>query len=119
MTNCVFCDIISGNAPTDLIYEDEDLLVIRDTHPVAPLHVLVIPRKHIPSLNQLQPEDTALASRLLLAVPRIAHQLLGNDPSYRTVINTGADAGQTVFHLHVHILSGHPYISHLLTQGLR
>jgi len=119
MSECVFCNILSGTAPSDLLYEDEDLIVIRDIRPLAPLHVLVIPRKHIPSLNQLQPEDAALASRLLLAVPRIARQLLGNDPAYRTFINTGTDAGQTVFHLHVHIISGHPYISHPLTQGLR
>jgi len=118
MTSCVFCDIISGSAPSDQLYADEELLVIQDIHPVAPVHVLVIPRKHIPSLNHLQPEDQALASRLLLTVPRIAHQLLGDDAAYRTIINTGAAAGQTVFHLHVHIISGRPFINHLLTRGL-
>ncbi len=119
MTNCIFCDIIAGTAPSDLLYEDEDLVVIHDIHPVAPVHLLIIPRKHITSLNELQPQDASLAARLLLTVPRIARQLLGDNAAYRTVINTGADAGQTVFHLHVHIISGRAFISHLFTRGLR
>ena len=119
MTDCVFCNIIAGTAPADLLYEDEDVIVIRDIHPVAPVHLLIIPRKHINSLNELQPEDAGLASRLLLIVPTIARQVLGIDAAFRTVINTGADAGQTVFHLHVHIISGRPFVSHLFTRGLR
>ncbi len=119
MTDCVFCNIITGTAPADLLYEDDDLIVIRDIRPVAPVHLLVIPRKHITSLNELQPEDANLAAHLLLTVPRIAHQLLGDDAAFRTVINTGADAGQTVFHLHVHIIAGRPFIGHLFTRGLR
>ena len=118
MTNCVFCDIVAGTSPSTLLYEDEDLVVIRDIHPVAPLHVLIIPRRHFASLNELQPEDAGLAARLLLTVPRIARQFLGDDAAYRTVINTGASAGQTVFHLHVHIISGRPFVSHLFTRGL-
>ncbi|HNR01880.1 MAG TPA: HIT domain-containing protein [Anaerolineaceae bacterium] len=119
MSECVFCRILSGTEPSAQLYEDEDMIVIRDIRPVAPLHVLIIPRKHISSLNELQPEDAALAGRLLLAVPRIARQLLGNNAAYRTIINTGAEAGQTVFHLHVHIISGRPYIGQLITRGLR
>lgn len=119
MTNCIFCNIIAGTSPSDLLYEDGDLVVIRDIHPVAPLHLLVIPRRHIPSLNELQPQDADLTARLLLAVPRIARELLGDEAAYRTVINTGADAGQTVFHLHLHIISGRPFVSHLFTRGLR
>lgn len=119
MSDCVFCNIIAGNAPSDLLYEDEDMIVIQDIHPVAPVHLLIIPRKHISSLNQLQPEDDALASRLLLAIPRIARQMIGEDAAYRTVINTGSAAGQTVFHLHIHIIAGQPFVSHLFTRGLR
>jgi histidine triad (HIT) family protein len=119
MTDCVFCNIIAGTAPADLLYEDDDVIVIRDIYPVAPVHLLVIPRKHITSLNELQADDAGLASRLLLTVPRIARQVLGTNAAFRTVINTGADAGQSVFHLHVHIIAGRPFVSHLFTRGLR
>jgi histidine triad (HIT) family protein len=119
MTDCVFCNILNKTAPADLIYEDSEVIVIRDIRPVAPVHLLVIPRRHIPSLNSLQPEDDALLSRMMFTVQKVARQFIGEDPAYRTVINTGADAGQTVFHLHVHIISGRPFISGLFTRGLR
>lgn len=119
MPDCVFCNIINKISPADLVYEDGDMIVIRDIRPVAPVHLLVIPRKHISSLNSLEFEDAELAGRLLLTVQKIARQLIGPEPAYRTVINTGADAGQTVFHLHVHIIAGRPFFSGLITRGLR
>jgi len=119
MTDCVFCAIINKTAPADLVYEDGDVVVIRDIRPVAPVHLLVIPRKHIPSLDALQAEDAELTSRLLFTVQKIARQIIGEEPAYRTIINTGSAAGQTVFHLHIHIIAGRPFVSGLFTRGLR
>ena len=118
MSDCVFCKILTGTAPSTMLYSDEDLIVIHDIHPIAQVHLLVIPRKHISSLNELQPEDAQLASHLLLTVPRIARQVMGPEASFRTIINTGTDAGQSVFHLHIHIISGRPNFSRLVTRGL-
>lgn len=119
MSECIFCNIIAGTAPANLVYQDDDLIVIHDVRPIAQVHLLVIPRKHIASLNELQAEDAALASLLLLTVPRIAKQALGDAAAFRTVINTGADAGQTIFHLHLHIIAGQPHFAHLVSRGLR
>ena len=117
MENCVFCSIIEKKVPADFLYEDEDFVVIRDIHPVAPLHLLVIPRRHIVSINELEESDVELAGRLLLTAKRIARGQLGNDRGYRLVINTGAEGGQTVFHLHLHILAGRHISPELLTRG--
>ena len=108
MADCIFCKIISGAAPANLVYQEDDIIVIHDIHPIAETHLLVIPRKHIDSLNGLIHEEEALASRLLLTVPKVAVLILGENPSYRILSNTGAKSGQTVFHLHLHIISGRP-----------
>lgn len=118
MTDCVFCNINNKTAPADLVYEDSEVIVIQDIHPVAPVHLLVIPRRHIDSIDALQPEDSALVAHLITVVQKVARQVIGEKPAYRTVINTGSAAGQTVFHLHIHIISGRPYISGLFTRGL-
>ncbi|MDR0786409.1 MAG: histidine triad nucleotide-binding protein [Gemmatimonadota bacterium] len=105
MTRTIFTRIIDGEIPGDFVYQDDDLVAIRDIQPAAPVHILVIPRKPLPSLQELDAEDLELAGRLLLAVKRIAAaEGLGN--GYRVVINTGEDGGQTVPHLHLHILGG-------------
>lgn len=119
MNDCVFCNILNKTAPADLVYEDSEVIVIRDIRPVSPVHLLVISRKHIDSLNALQPEDGALLQHMLFTVQKVARQFIGEDPAYRTVINTGSAAGQTVFHLHIHIISGRPFVSGLFTRGLR
>ncbi len=119
MSDCVFCAIINNTAPADLVYEDSDVIVIQDIHPVAPVHLLVIPRVHITSLDALQPEDAELVSRMMFTVQKTARQVIGENPAYRTVINTGSAAGQTVFHLHIHIIAGRPFVSGLFTRGLR
>ena len=119
MTDCVFCNIINKTAPADVVYEDSEIIVIKTNRPVAPVHLLVIPRKHIDSLDALQAEDAELASRMLFTVQKIARQVIGEEPAYRTVINTGSAAGQTVFHLHIHIIAGRPFVSGLFTRGLR
>jgi histidine triad (HIT) family protein len=119
MENCVFCSIIDKSLPCNLVYEDEEFIVIRDIHPLTPLHLLVIPRRHFSSINDLDESDPAYAGRMLFLARKIARERVGSDGGYRLVINTGAEGGQSVFHLHMHILSGKPLISSLLTRGLR
>lgn len=108
----IFSRIIDGEIPGTFVYQDEHLVAIRDINPAAPTHVLVIPRKPIPSLAQLEEEDAELAGRLLLAVRRIAEQEGLAERGYRVVINTGDEGGQTVPHLHVHILGGKQLSGH-------
>jgi histidine triad (HIT) family protein len=119
MTDCVFCDILNNTAPADLVYEDSEVIVIQDIRPVAPVHLLVIPRRHIESIDTLESEDAPLLAHMLLTVQKVARLTMGENPAYRTVINTGSAAGQTVFHLHIHIISGRPFMEKLITRGLR
>ena len=102
--NCLFCKIISGTIPGDFVYQDDRGLVIRDINPQAPTHVLVIPREHLESLDEVSQRDEGLVGHLLHVAARVANDL--GSEAYRTVINTGAGAGQSVFHLHVHVLAG-------------
>jgi histidine triad (HIT) family protein len=108
----IFSRIIDGEIPGTFVYQDEHLVAIRDINPAAPTHVLVIPRKPIPSLAQLEEEDAELAGRLLLAVRRIAEQEGIAERGYRVVINTGDEGGQTVPHLHIHIMGGKQLTGH-------
>ena len=101
----IFKKIIDGEIPADVVYEDEHCLAFRDINPQAPTHVLLIPKKEIPALDDLTPQDHALAGHLLLMAPKIAAQLELTD-GYRVVINNGANAGQEVPHLHLHVLGG-------------
>ena len=109
----IFSRIIDGEIPGDFVYQDEHVVAIRDIHPAAPVHILVIPRKPIPSLMDLEEGDVELAGRLLRAVRRVAEQE-GLASGYRVVINTGPDGGQTVPHLHVHILGGRTFSEKML-----
>jgi histidine triad (HIT) family protein len=104
--NCLFCRIVRGEIPASVVYSDEDALAFRDINPQAPLHVLVIPREHIASLHEAQTHDAATLGRLLHVAARVAEQEGVAGGGYRTVVNTGAGAGQTVFHLHLHVLGG-------------
>ena len=106
--NCLFCQIIAGEIPTDLLHQDERCVAIRDINPQAPTHVLVIPREHMESLNDASNRDEQLLGHLLRVGARIANDEGHAERGYRTVINTGAGAGQSVFHLHVHVLGGRP-----------
>jgi histidine triad (HIT) family protein len=101
----IFGKIIRKEIPADIVYEDDLVLAFRDVQPQAPVHILVIPKKPIPKLADVETEDNALLGHLLLTVKQIAEQV-GLDKGYRVVINTGTDAGQTVYHLHLHILGG-------------
>jgi histidine triad (HIT) family protein len=106
MFGCVFCQVASHEKPAKIVYEDEDCIVFRDINPKAPVHLLVIPRRHISSLNEILENDKALLGHLMTVVGRMAKEQGIDASGYRTVINTNAEAGQTVFHLHIHILGG-------------
>lgn len=108
--DCVFCKIIDGSIPSTKVYEDEEFLAFRDIHPATPTHVLVVLKNHVPSLNEL--DDPELAGKLLLTVAKVA-RMLGVEKAYRTIFNTGAGAGQSVFHIHAHILAGRDMSSSL------
>ncbi|MCD2451302.1 histidine triad nucleotide-binding protein [Methylicorpusculum oleiharenae] len=102
MTDCIFCKMVSGEMKPDIVYENEQLLAFRDINPQAPVHILIIPKAHISTLNDLK--DTSLAGRLLQAVIKVAAQEGLADDGYRTVINCNEQGGQDVYHLHLHVL---------------
>lgn len=118
MDECVFCRIINKTLPADVIYEDDEFISIRDIHPLSPVHLLVIPRRHISSINDLEPNDLSLAGKLLLTARKIALATPGTEKGYRLVINTGRGGGQSIFHLHLHILAGATIDPSLLIRGL-
>lgn len=102
MADCIFCKIINGDFGTEFVFENEYAVVFKDINPKADTHLLVVPRTHVESLNEL--EDIDLLGHLMMTVKKVTRKL--GIKSFRTVINTGKDAGQEVFHLHIHILSG-------------
>ena len=102
--DCLFCKIVRREIPAKLVYEGDDCIAFRDIDPKAPVHVLVIPRAHVPSLNEAS--DPSLVGRLSLVAAEIARQEGIAETGYRTVVNTNRDAGQAVFHLHLHLLGG-------------
>ncbi len=104
----LFMKIINREIPADIVYEDEQCLAFRDINPQAPTHVLLIPKKEMPRLVDAKPEDAALLGHLMLTANKIAQQL-GVGEAFRLVVNNGADAGQSVFHLHLHILAGRAF----------
>ena len=118
MTDTIFGKITRGEIPTEFLYEDDLCVAIRDIHPQAPTHVLIIPRKPIPRLADVALEDQALLGHLLLVAGKVAEQL-GVDHAFRLVINNGEGGGQTVFHLHLHILAGRDMAEGELDTGLR
>jgi histidine triad (HIT) family protein len=106
MSDCIFCKIAAGEIPGDVVYSDDEVLAFRDLNPQAPTHVLVIPRRHIATLNDLEPADAELAGRMLLAAKAVAAAEGLAERGYRTVFNCNAEAGQSVFHIHLHVLGG-------------
>ena len=106
MSGCLFCKIAAHESPAEILYEDEDCLVFRDVRPQAPIHLLIIPRKHITSLNDDLEDDKTLLGHMMTVVRKMAKEQGIDGSGYRTVINTNAEAGQTVYHLHIHILGG-------------
>lgn len=110
MDGCLFCRIIAGEIPATRVYEDEELIAIEDISPVAPLHLLLIPRKHLVNTLDLKPEDDGLMGRLCRAAATIARQKGVAEDGYRLVVNNNLRAGQSVFHLHMHLLAGRDFI---------
>lgn len=104
--DCLFCKIIAGDIPGEFVHQDNRCVVIQDINPQAPTHVLVIPLEHMESLDEASQKDEALLGHLLRVAARMANDAGHGETGYRTVINTGAGAGQSVFHLHVHVLGG-------------
>lgn len=103
--DCIFCKIAAGQLPSNRIYEDDELLAFHDIHPAAPVHFLLIPRLHVPSLFDVGAEHAVLLGKMLQLVPRLAREQ-GCEDGFRTVINTGRNGGQEVFHLHLHVMGG-------------
>ena len=106
MDNCLFCRIIAGEIPGAIVHDGEHVVAFKDINAQAPLHVLIVPRRHIRTLNDLQPEDDQLVGSMFRTAAMLAKEHGYADRGYRTVFNTNADAGQTVFHIHLHLLAG-------------
>jgi len=106
MSNCLFCKIIAGEIPGAIVHQDEELVAFRDIDPKAPLHVLIVPRRHIATLNDLTPAEDGLVGSMVRRAAAIAQEHGYSDSGYRTVFNCNAGAGQSVFHIHLHVLGG-------------
>ena len=104
--NCIFCKIIAKEIPSDLLYQDDLVTAFRDIQPAAPIHILIVPNKHIPSINEVVPEDEALIGHLHLVAQKLALKEGIAERGYRLVINTGDEGGQVVYHLHMHLMGG-------------
>jgi histidine triad (HIT) family protein len=105
-TDCIFCKIASGGTDTEFIYQDDEIVVFRDIHPHAPVHLLIVPRRHIRSINDLTAADTTLVARMLLAAKEAARLQGVNASGYKLLFNVERGGGQVVFHLHLHLLAG-------------
>ncbi len=104
--NCIFCKIVAGEIPSTIVYQDDLVTAFRDIHPVAPVHILIIPNKHIPDNNAFLEEDTAIAGRMLTTVRKLAESEGINEDGYRLIMNTGPHGRQEVQHLHLHLIGG-------------
>lgn len=106
MSDCIFCKIINKELPSTVVYEDEQILAFKDINPVTPVHILVIPKKHISNLNEVEPEDEAVIGKIYTVIKQIARKEGIAEKGYRIIVNCGEDGGQEVGHLHFHILGG-------------
>jgi histidine triad (HIT) family protein len=106
MTDCLFCRIVAGEIPAKIVHQDEELVAFRDVNPQAPMHVLIVPRRHIATLNDLAAGDDALVGSMFRRAAAIAKEYGYAERGYRTVFNCNGEAGQTVFHIHLHVLAG-------------
>jgi len=106
MTECIFCKLINRDFPTDIVFESDTVFAFKDIDPQAPHHVLIIPKKHIPTLNDLTTEDSGLISELVLTATQIARELKIDGSGYRILFNCNAEGGQDVYHIHLHLLGG-------------
>ena len=108
MEDCIFCKIVKGEIPSTKVYEDEEILAFKDINPAAPIHILVIPKKHIKSLVELEKEDEILVGKIYTVINKIAEAQGVKEKGYRVIVNCGKDGGQEVGHLHFHLLAGKP-----------
>jgi histidine triad (HIT) family protein len=106
MNDCIFCRIIAGEASGEIVYADELATAFRDIHPVAPVHILIVPNQHIASVNDLKPEDEPLVGHLFTIARQLAQEQGIDRSGYRIIVNTGPNSGQAVFHLHLHLIGG-------------
>lgn len=106
MEDCIFCKIIKGEIPSNKVYEDNDVLAFYDINPATPIHILVIPKKHIATLTDLKPEDGEIIAKIYQVINKIAKDMKFEQDGFRVITNCGKDAGQEVMHLHFHILAG-------------
>jgi histidine triad (HIT) family protein len=106
MTECIFCKLINGDIPTEVVFESDRVFAFKDIDPQAPHHILIIPKKHIPTLNDLTAEDSGLISELVLTAIQIAGELNIDGDGYRTLFNCNDEGGQDVYHIHLHLLGG-------------
>ena len=106
MEDCIFCKIIKGEIPSEKVYEDEEILAFKDIHPAAPIHILVIPKKHIATLMNVTPEDSNIMAKILESIQKIVKQLGIEENGFRLIANCGPDSGQEVMHIHFHLLAG-------------
>ncbi len=104
--DCLFCSIIKGDIPSTKVYEDETVYAFKDINPMAPVHVLIVPKKHLSSINDVTQENSGVIAHIYEVAAKLAKELGISESGYRVVSNCGADAGQTVFHLHFHLLGG-------------
>jgi histidine triad (HIT) family protein len=106
MESCIFCKVVRRELPADVVHEDDSVVAFRDIHPQAPVHLLICPKKHIPTLNDILPEHDALIAHMFTVARLLAKQNGIDQRGYRTVFNVNAEAGQTVFHMHLHVIGG-------------
>jgi histidine triad (HIT) family protein len=109
MSECLFCNIVAGKIPCEVVYQDDSVFAFKDIYPKAPVHVLIIPKKHINSLADINTAELPLAAHMLETVNKVAKQM-GTGKGYKLVINTGAEGGQAVMHLHMHLLGGKHFL---------
>ena len=106
MEDCLFCKIVAKEIPADIVYEDESMLSFTDINPVAPYHLLIIPKKHIATINDLSAQDSGLIAKMMLKIPYLAAEIGVAESGYRTVINCNQQGRQEVYHLHIHVIAG-------------
>ncbi|MCP4143258.1 MAG: histidine triad nucleotide-binding protein [Chloroflexi bacterium] len=109
--DCIFCKIIAKEIPGDILYEDEQVMAFRDIQPAAPIHILIVPKKHIPSINEVTEEDETLLGHLHIVAKKLAEKEGIAERGYRLVINTGKEGGQIIYHIHLHLMGGKKLIT--------
>jgi len=109
MAGCLFCEIISGKIKSEFVYEDNDTVAFRDINPKAPVHILIIPKKHIASLNEISDSDNLILGKICNVAKQLATKFSIDNSGYRLIYNTGSDAGQAVAHIHIHLMGGRKF----------